>query len=57
MPGGDSEIGDRARKLGIEVAFFKLRGEWDVFSASKIRAYIQAHDINIVHTHHFSRSL
>lgn len=47
----NSEIGARARKLGIDVVNFKLRGEWDVFSASKIRTFIQKHDINIVHTH------
>ncbi|MFC1529007.1 glycosyltransferase family 4 protein [Candidatus Latescibacterota bacterium] len=46
-----SIISKRAQDAGINVIHLPLRGEWDIISALKLRAYIKRENVNIVHTH------
>lgn len=46
-----SEIGRRARSCGIETAVLPLLGEWDLFSALRIRRLIIRRNAAILHTH------
>jgi len=46
-----SEISRRALNAGIDVVHLPLKGEWDVLSAYRIRAYVKKEGIDIVHAH------
>jgi len=47
----DSKVSERAQEVGIKVIHIPLAGEWDIYSAIKIRSYIVRERINIVHAH------
>ena len=47
----DSKVSERAQEAGIKVIHIPLAGEWDIYSAIKIRSYIVRERINIVHAH------
>ena len=46
-----SEIGERALPAGIDVVKMPLRGEWDIFSALKLRSYLKKESVDVVHAH------
>ncbi|MBN1292121.1 MAG: glycosyltransferase [Candidatus Latescibacteria bacterium] len=46
-----SEISTRAGEADIPVSHLALRGEWDIASALKLRAFIKKEKIKIVHVH------
>ncbi len=46
-----SEIGVRAAKVGINVVYMPLRGEWDVFSAMQLHNMLKHEKISLVHAH------
>lgn len=46
-----SEISERAKDAGITVIHLPLKGEWDIVSALKLRAYIKREGVNIIHAH------
>jgi glycosyltransferase involved in cell wall biosynthesis len=51
------EIAEKAKDVGLCVEIISCTGRWDKSAARSIRALIQKHDIDILHTHGYKADL